>query len=159
FTHSAKTSSVTISNTDSEVIGDLRRISMEIFGTLPHELVDRNGVTIIRWHCSRLVELLEQLGVGSGAAHKCIPDVIMQGSYESVTEFLRAFFEGDGSISASFISAGSKSYALMRQLQVLLLNLGIVCYLEYRDVPNYGRHYKLRIIGRDSRLLFAKHVG
>jgi hypothetical protein len=41
----------------------------------------------------------------------------------------------------------------------MLLNFGIVCYLEHRDVPNYGRHYKLRIIGRESRLMFAKHVG
>jgi DNA polymerase-1 len=159
FRHDRTSSSVGISNTDVEIINDLRRISIELFGALPSMAVDRNGVTSMLWHCSRLVELLEQLDVGSGAANKRIPNVIMQGSYDSVTEFLRAFFEGDGSISKSFISAASKSYILIQQLQTLLLNLGIVCYLEHRDVPNYGRHYKLRIIGRDSRLLFAEHIG
>jgi DNA polymerase-1 len=159
FAHSLKTSTVVISNMDVEILDDLRRISVEVFGALPKEHIDKNGVTSMRWNCSRLVEMLEQLGVGSGAANKRIPSVIMQGSYENVTEFLRAYFEGDGSISGSFISAGSKSYALMQQLQVLLLNLGIVCCLEFRDVPKHGRHYKLRIIGRDSRMLFEKHIG
>lgn len=122
--NSAASRSVLIHNNDPEVLDDLRRISLEVFDALPHESVDANGVTSLRWHCSRLVELVEQLGVGCGAENKRIPNVIMQGSYDSVTEFLRAYFEGDGSISKGFISAASKSLALIRQMQALLLNLG-----------------------------------
>jgi DNA polymerase I-like protein with 3'-5' exonuclease and polymerase domains/intein/homing endonuclease len=155
--HSSK--SVIINNKDPEVIEDLCKLSAIIFGRPPRALVDKNGVTRLSWHSSKLSDLLTFLGIGDGAANKCIPDVIMRASYESVTEFLRAFFEGDGSISESYISAGSKSYALIQQLQTLLLNLGIVAYLEHRDIPNYGRHYKLRIIGRESHEHFATHIG
>jgi intein/homing endonuclease len=157
--HGRSSSTVVISNADREIVEDLRRISQEIFGVLPHETTDRNGVISIRWYCSRLVELLEQLGTGSGAANKHIPDIIMQGSYESVTEFLRAYFEGDGSISKSFISVASKSYHLIQQFQALLLNLSIVCRLEQRDIDKYGTHYRLLLIGKDSRRAFAEHVG
>ena len=155
--HSSK--SVIINNNDPDVLADLRNLSITLVGRPPHELVDKNGVTRLSWHSSKLADLLEFLAVGSGAANKRIPDLIMCASYESVTEFLRAYFEGDGSISKSFISAASKSYTLIQQLQTLLLNLGIVAYLEHRDVPNYGRHYKLRIIGRESRENFATHIG
>jgi intein/homing endonuclease len=159
YRHGRTSSTVVISNADPLVIADLRQLSAEIFGALPAEVIDRNGVTSVQWHCSRLVELLEALGIESGAANKRIPDVIMQASYESVTEFLRAFYEGDGSISKSFISAASKSYTLIHQLQVLLLNFGIVSRIEPRDIPAYGRHYRLLLIGRDSRVRFAEHIG
>ncbi|MFL5801522.1 MAG: DNA polymerase I [Roseiflexaceae bacterium] len=189
YRHGPTSSTVVISNTDPTVLADLRRLSSDIFGALPAEAVDRNGVTSMQWHCSRLVELLLWLGIEGGAANKRIPDVIMQASYESVTEFLRAFYsipksfvnahgclrravlgsrfsvlvgllyEGDGSISKSFISAASKSYTLIHQLQVLLLNFGIVSRIEHRDIPKYGRHYKLLVIGRDSRTKFAEHIG
>jgi DNA polymerase I len=159
YRHGRTSSTVVISNADPHVLADLRRLSGDIFGALPSEAVDRNGVTSMQWHCSRLVELLLWLGIEGGAANKRIPDVIMQASYESVSEFLRAFYEGDGSISKSFISAASKSYTLIHQLQVLLLNFGIVSRIEHRDIPKYGRHYRLLVIGRDSRIKFAEHIG
>ncbi|NJM06725.1 hypothetical protein HC891_11865 [Candidatus Gracilibacteria bacterium] len=81
------------------------------------------------------------------------------GSCASAAEFLSAYFEGAGSISASFISTGSKSEQLIRQLQTLLLNFGIVSHLEQRDIPDYGWHYRIRLIGRESRELFARHIG
>jgi DNA polymerase family A/LAGLIDADG-like domain len=150
---------IAISNNDPEVLGDLRRLSLEVLAGLPREFLDRNGVTTMRWNCSRLVELIEWLGIAPGAANKTIPDQILQGSYEVVSEFLRAYFEGDGSISNSFVSVASKSYRLIQQLQAVLLNMGIVCRLEYRDIAKYGRHYKLRIIGREGREQFARLVG
>ncbi|NJK82162.1 MAG: hypothetical protein HC876_07815 [Chloroflexaceae bacterium] len=156
--HNRTSSTIVISNTDPDVLNDLRRLSRELFTYSPAELVDKNGVTRLSWHSTRMADLLEHLGVGTGAANKRIPAIVMQGSYDSVTEFLRAFFEGDGSISDSFISAGSKSYTLIQQLQVLLLNLGIVGYLEQRDIPEHGRHYKIRLIGRESREAFAEHI-
>lgn len=151
--------SVTISNTNPDVLDDLRRIGDEVFDKAPHAYADVNLVTTLRWHSSRLADLLEYLGVGDGAANKRIPDVVMRGSQEVVAAFLRAFFEGDGSISKHFISAGSKSETLIRQLQALLLNFGVVCHLEHRDIERYGRHYKLRLIGRESRENFARYIG
>jgi hypothetical protein len=159
MTHGRTSSSLVISNTDPEVLDDLRQLSWQLFGNEPQAVMQKTGVTMMRWNCSRLVELVEQLGVGAGAANKQVPAVIMRASYESQTEYLRAFFEGDGSISGSFISAASKSEVMIRQLQTLLLNFGIVTRLEHRDVPNYGRHYKLRVIGREGRALFAEHIG
>ena len=157
--HSRTSDSVLITNKDPDVLADLRQISLAIFGCEPKSLLDKNGVTRLTWHSSRLVDLLLALGVGEGALNKQIPAVVLQGSQESVCEFLRAFFEGDGSISESYISAGSKSLVLIRQLQTVLLNFGIVCYLEHRDIVGHGRHYKLRIIGRESRELFAQQIG
>jgi DNA polymerase-1 len=157
--HGRTSSTLVIANKDPEVIADLCNLSRRLFNYLPSRIVDRNGVCSMRWNCSRLVEIVEQLGIGNGAMNTCIPDLVMRGSYASVTEFLRGLFEGGGSISASFISVASKSEVLIHQIQTLLLVFGIVSQIERRDVPNHGRRFKLRLIGRESRALFAKHIG
>jgi intein/homing endonuclease len=77
YEHSHGSGSIVITNIDPDVLNDLRRISLEVFRTLPSEHVDKNNVTCLRWHSSRLTDLILHLGIPSGAENKRIPDGLL----------------------------------------------------------------------------------
>jgi len=58
---------------------------------------------------------------------KYVPDRIFKSSYEAVTNFISALYDGDGWVSedCKFSTYGSKSKKLVKQLQTLLLMIGV----------------------------------
>jgi len=86
---------------------------------------------------------------------KEIPYVVLQSSKKIQRAFLRALFEEDGTVyetvRAVNISYSSKSKKLLKQLQVLLLNFGIISKIQ--------QNYRLIISGYQNVKLFKEEIG
>lgn len=76
------------------------------------------------------------LEVGQYAHEKTVPQVIMQSSKETVANYLSGLFDGDGTakITNGAVSLATSSLALAKQVQMLLLNFGIVAGINCKNV-------------------------
>jgi DNA gyrase subunit A len=115
------------------------------FGKRPYETFEI--------HSRQVIEFLRNVGLSPAkSGERRIPLTILKSPKRVMAEFLRAYFEGDGSISWSAkmteLAAISKSESLIRELQIILLRFGIagtkrfdahrgVHKLYIRDLTNY----------------------
>lgn len=93
---------------------------------------------------------------------KMVPWAILRSPKPVVCAFLRGLFETDGCVEngGSRITFSSASFRLAHEVQVLLLNLGIISSVRKKWNKKTRRHYAaLAIKGVRSRKLFAEHVG
>jgi len=109
-------------------------------------------------HCRYTLEFLRNIGLEPVKSDKkTIPGLLFVSPKKVLSSFLRAYFEGDGSISYSKkmveLSCCSKSKELINQLQILLLRFGIESFTRYdkwkfidqlliRNKRNISRFYK-----------------
>ncbi len=102
-------------------------------------------------------EILEFLGLRKRSEDLEMPKAILMSSKDSQRWFLRALFEGDGSINVRkdgiSIYYHSSSLKLLKQLQILLLNFGIVS-----SIKKDGGNYRLIIYTQDVKR-FAEEIG
>ncbi len=119
-------------NVDPEVRKDYEECFEECFGQEPKQ-VDRAHYTAYAWHTDYFARwgLTEAL-----SAQKSVPDSIMRAPRHLVVEFLRAYFEGDGSAGQQ-ISCHSISKKLIDQIHVLLNSFGIVARKTAKDYDSY----------------------
>lgn len=110
--------------------------------------IERNGVTHLSYHSKSFVDFFENIGVkAKKASEKRVPNSIFTAPKEVVVGFLQGLFSADGTISTHkknktyYIRLTSKSEELLRDTQLLLLNLGIKSKI-------YARH-------RSKRLTFS----
>lgn len=111
-------------------------------------------------HCRHTLEFLRNLGLDPVTSNKkTIPQVVLDSPKTTVSAFLRAYFEGDGSISYAKkmveLSCCSKSKTLINQLQIVLLRLGIDTFKRFdrcRDI------FKLYLRGKRNILRFYKSI-
>jgi len=93
-----------------------------------------------------------------------IPDCIKQSSRKIQIEFLKWLFEGDGSVKQNgkgySITYSSKSYNLMKDLQLVLLNFGVLSSIRNERRSDYPEeiYYELKIISV-SQEKFLKDIG
>ncbi len=112
-------------------------------------------------HSRHTLEFLRNIGLDSvKSSDKQIPELILQSPEQIVKQFLRAYFEGDGSIShaqkMTELSCCSKSEKIINILQILLLRFGIDSakrFDKYKDI------WKLYLRGNRNLLRFYKEVG
>jgi intein/homing endonuclease len=109
-----------------------------------------------RINSKQLVEFLKHLGfdINKKAPQKVLPDKVLSWSKKNIIALLRGMFDGDGCITKKgIVSYTSTSRELIRQVQLLLSNLGIVgsiyksisCPTE--KVKVYSTHYTIEISG------------
>jgi len=114
------------------------------------------------------VRFLENIGLTNVKSEfKEIPHSILRSTPEVITTFLRALFEGDGSVlfktdlrhggKSIELTYTSKSKKLIDQLKVVLLNFGIFTTSPYLDKRNDC--YKLILTGVDNLSLFNQKIG
>jgi intein/homing endonuclease len=106
-----------------------------------------------------LVGFLKELGfdVTKKAPSKTIPDKVLSWSKNNITALLRGMFDGDGGITKrGRIHYSSTSRELIRQVQLLLSNLGILGSIYKSITPPtekvkvYSTVYTIEIEGRFS---------
>lgn len=144
-----------ITNFDKDIIGFIKKYGFKD---------NKNGHYIL---CSRtLSSLLEYLDFKKGAKNKVIPGKILEWSKPFISAFLSGYFDGDGTShkTKGSVSATSSSKELIRQLQILLLNYGIVSRRsEYLTKPTKKvrkecKSYVLSIEGYNA-YLFYEQIG
>ena len=148
---------VVITHTDRDLLETLQAITKDLFGLESHITKDsRNDVHYLQINSRPLRHwLLTDLGLMPGAANKIIPACILRASESEVRAFLRGLFldayvTSDGKLFGITLA----SEKLIRQLQVLLLNVGIVATV--RQVSE--RAWNLTVQGQELARL-AEFVG
>ena len=142
------------------------------------------GVRHLSYHGKFFVEFFQSLGVTPGSAEqKRVPESLFTAPRDAVVGFLQGLFTADGTVrdnpksNSSWIALTSKSRALLRGAQLLLLSLGIKSVLfdrsraprssvfAYRTAAGEARSYgvdgvlfELGIFGK-SREAFRREVG
>jgi intein/homing endonuclease len=93
--------------------------------------------------------------------NKRIPWIIMQSPKSVVASFLRGLFETDGCFEGNrVVSFSTASKKLAQELQLLLLNFGIVSRVRYRINKKYNKVYcHLNIMGSESTNIFYREIG
>lgn len=91
----------------------------------------------LRCSAKTFLDLIEWLGGKRALApEKIVPTAIMSGDRASAIAFLQGYFDGDGNVSvigwSQHVSVCTTSEQLARDVQQLLLNLGVVASLDSR---------------------------
>jgi intein/homing endonuclease len=139
----------------------LRTLFTEVFGEPRVQMDKRLANTGRLEFCSvRARRFLDTLGWKLGCARdeKMIPWAILRSPRSVVCAFLRGLFETDGCAEKGgrHITFSTASFRLAHEVQVVLLNLGIVSNVKRKWVTKTKRHYAvLSLKGKRSRERFA----
>ena len=115
------------------------------------------------------VKLLEYLGFKHGARNKTFPERMFECTKEQMKSFIQGLFDGDGTSNScpskrGYIKLTSTCKSFLRDLQVILLNFGIVGSIRPEDkaptnrVKVWSRIYNLEIMGYFAHI-FYKDIG
>jgi stage V sporulation protein R len=113
-----------------------------------------------RWriavHSRTLRELLIAIGLSAErrARQKIVPPIVLQSPREVVAAFLRGYFDADAYAGSAGVILSSASESLIRTVQTILLNFGVVSSIS----PPQQGVYQLTIRGVWARV-FAEKIG
>lgn len=117
----------------------------------------------VGYYSSLLRTFLGRIGynIDAKSDNKRIPWIIMKSPKPIVAAFLRGLFETDGCIEGSrVISFSTASKKLSQELQLLLLNFGIICRVKTRLNKKYNKcYYHLNLLGYESHKIFDDEIG
>lgn len=164
--------SVRIINQRPEVLKDIatttQKVNLHFFYTHDSKSKAINGIAI---SSSLLADLLMAIGLGNGATHKSLPSFIFDLSNRQISQLLKAYFEGDGSIylqgkkKSYEISVTSKSKNLISQLSYVLLRFQIPSRVKssYKRATNSHHlgdiYHTLIISGRRNVQTYLQKIG
>jgi len=112
-------------------------------------------------HSQHIIAFLRNIGLTpTTAKFKRVPEVVLRSSQNVAAAFLRAYFEGDGSVSTSGrmneLSCCSVSEQLLREIQILLLRFGIA---SAKRLDSHRQTHKLYIRGLSDYIAFSQIIG
>jgi predicted Ser/Thr protein kinase/intein/homing endonuclease len=143
-----------IANQEAEIIADLQHIATSLGlrltagGRCRHHIWSRE-----------LAQLFHSFGLtGRRADEKHVPQIIRRAPKELVSAFLRAYFDGDGTVT-TYIACTTASETLAEQLQLILLNYGIISKQQRVFNEKYQRYYYTIQIDSENVELFNREIG
>lgn len=160
---------IVFNNQDLEFYNKVKNIiESEFKGTKLYERKIKGKCSELSLYHGKAVKFLENIGLSNVKSDKKeIPFIVLLSNRKIIRKFLIALFEGDGSVifhtdkrhggKVIEIVYNSKSYKLIKQLKILLLNFGIVTTAPYKDKRNGC--YKLLISGRENIKRFKDNIG
>jgi intein/homing endonuclease len=93
--------------------------------------------------------------------YKCVPFSVRTSNIESQKAFLQGYFDADGTIhnKNGGVSCCSVSKKLLKEIQLMLLNFGIVSMLRFKKTNSkFGKAHLLDIFSNNSSL-FKEKIG
>lgn len=159
FAHLDSRNQVEFCNTDPIVIADFLRCLGDFSGIdSVKRRVDLTGCVRLIVKGSEFAEHLRYLGVSSSwRSHTVrIPTSILVSPREYVVEFLRSYYEGDGSVIEGRVEAATKSRKLVTELQTVLANFGIFSKVQ-RTFQNNAPFYQVWVT--KHKHIFMEAVG
>ena len=150
---------------NEEVIGIYITLLKDLFGITGSTTTksgSSNKAKDIIVHRKQLKELLSSLGLKSvRAQEKEIPTSIRQSGPEVIKAFVQGLIRNDGHISPLMgLEITLANEKLIQQLQIILLNFGIVSSVHPKKVKGYEQnaYWRLAIYGADFAL-YAAEIG
>ena len=141
---------------DQPQAAEFTRLAGRLFG-LPVRLKRDGGRWRVLLHSETVADfLVDGLGLthGPSARQKRVPDVVLRSPQHVVTAFLRAYFDCDAYAGEQGVILSTTSDSLADQVQILLLNYGIL--------TTRGRQahdcWHVRVTGRSAKV-FAEKIG
>ena len=84
------------------------------------------------------------------ARYKCVPEFILQGTKEIQLEFIKALFDCGSWASDSILEYYTASKQLCKEIQLMLLNMGIFSFVGEKYLEKYEHtYYSLIVTGED----------
>ncbi len=131
--------SLQVCNGDRALLERLGGLFQELFGLNTHICRDnrRESVYTLQVNSRPLRNwLLSELEMEVGAQNKIIPDCILRASWDEIVAFLRGLFlDAYMTMDGRMFGIGLATRALIRQLQTVLLNLGV-----FASIHQSGEH-------------------
>jgi len=122
----------TFSKDDQTIMDYLKPILNHWSGYDIQEIERDNGVYHLMYHAKPFNQFFAALGVNPVRAdHKSVPQALFTAPKEAVVGFLQGIFSADGTIANDdvkgnrYVRLTAKSEKMLKQIQILLLNLGI----------------------------------
>src|SRR3990167_5889944 len=150
---------ITLTTSDNEILSKMQKIAREYLGSIFTKNSSRKYDYSI-YNASAKSKLLSWGMSETYAERKTVPDWIKIAPKEFITAFIRGLFDTDGSVEQrGELGISSSSGQLINELNILLLNLGIVGLL-YRRKKKYNGKYQfyLKIYG-DFVEVFRQEIG
>lgn len=155
-----------MSNKDTEFINYIDKLFDVLFKKYTRNVNDTcvtyniNSVKIARW-----LKTLLDFDVNDKTQTIDVPQCVKNSPKNIQISFLKSLFEGDGTIwkqgNNFCIKYNSNSIKLIKSLQIMLLNFGILSSIADvfdKRFPN-NKYYRINIIGSRSKLLFMSCIG
>jgi len=144
---------VSLSKEEYEEIKDY----LKEFGNLtPYSKTD-NSVDI--YFNNKLLKLLfKSLGLVDGSNKKFIPELLFSTPLEFKRGLLRGYFSGDGSFSGHALEVSTTSKELANDINLLLLNFGILASIKFKKEWNGNISYRLTITHKERLVKFKKEI-
>jgi len=105
-------------------------------------------------------EYFRQIGFDMCNAHnKVVPKCIMEAPKSIVSNFIKGLFDTDGGLSNSYIEYCTASKKLSKQVQVILLNFGIISTRTKKYNKKFKSYsYRICIFGKHMNI-YLKEIG
>jgi stage V sporulation protein R len=149
---------------DEEQADDFIRLTKSLFGldcSKKWDSSSKNGRWRIKAYSKNLRDFLVYLGHYTGvcAQNKQIPAMILSSPQSVMSAFLRSYFDCDGcaSLEAGIILSTSSS-KLAEQVQIILLNYGILSTKRIKVKEGFADNYHV-IITSESARIFYNEIG
>lgn len=133
----------TFAKDDKYVLDMLKPVLNKWYGTEIEEVQRENGVWHLSYHSKYFVEFFKKLGVKAVDGHeKTVPESIFTAPKDVVVGFLQGLFSADGTVGCMkkngmyYARLTSKSLMLLKEVQLLLLNLGVRSRIYDRSRPS-----------------------
>ncbi len=155
-----------IYNTDSFVLKTIGGVAANIGAHIaPRYNYPNHAIVGYNIQPNAYARLFVALGAGGKSGEKRVPSILFTLSKKQMADYLRAYFEGDGTVSAHCVSCVSKSKLLISDLSYLLLFFGIIGRIHPKQkratsASNTGdTYYELVISGAEHLRIFADQIG
>jgi DNA polymerase III alpha subunit/intein/homing endonuclease len=147
-------------NTDPALLDAFERAYEARFGHPldPARRSEHQGVVRLRLNRDELRSLVPVLGRLGRSDRKTIADCILNLPLRKVERFLGLYFCADGWADGSGMSFATKSEDIARGLKRLLLRLGVVGNLLWREIPGHGTHWTVAVADKDNARRLADRL-
>ncbi len=158
---------IQIYNTDPQVLNIIQDCAKKLgYKTTPRYNYPQRSLRGFYIQPNSFAEKCYQMGVCGKSGEKRVPPVIFSLSNEQISQYLKAYYEGDGGVDGHQICATTKSKDLASDLAYLLLRFGIVARIKPRQKSATNTlkqikntYYQVSVSGKDQLEKFADQIG
>ncbi len=159
---------VAIYNTDKVVLDTIVNCSsnLEIPISPLHITGSKKIIKGYYFRSKEFLNLVNKIGGGGRSGEKRVPSPIFGLSNQEVSQYLKAYYEGDGGVEEHEITATTKSKMLASDLTYLLLRFGIIARIssKLKCATNTvakikRRYYRISISGQDNIKKYIDQIG
>lgn len=144
--------SILFSNADKDILNNFYRIFKDKFNARIIKKTGNNVDYVISDKYLR--KYFEYIGLGyEDAFNKEIPKIILESPKNIISKFIRGLFDTDGGISNSYLEYCTASEKMSKQIQIILLNFGIVSTRKIKFNKKFKTYsYRIMIYGKNIEL-------